>query len=61
METIVESNKSLSWEGWDVVLLKKNPAGYMSPDGVFSNGNWYLKTKFALSEIGWDIPSKFMR
>lgn len=61
METIVDKNKSLSWEGWDVVLLKKTPGAYMSTDGVYSNGNWYLKNKFVLSETGWEIPDKFMR
>jgi hypothetical protein len=61
MEMTVSKNKDLSWEGWDVVHLKKVAGAMLSPQGVFINGGWYLKTKFALSEMGWEIPDKFMR
>lgn len=61
MESIVDKNKNLSWEGWDVVNLQKSPGAIMSPEGAYVNGSWYLKNKFVLSETGWDIPNKFMR
>lgn len=61
MESIVAKNKELSWDGWDVFTLKKTPGAMLSTDGVFVNGSWQLKTKFALSEMGWEIPDKFVR
>jgi hypothetical protein len=61
MENIVANSKSLSWDGWDVISLKKTPGAIMSPQGAFVNGSWYLKDKFVLSETGWEIPDKFVR
>lgn len=61
MEEIVESNRSLSWRGWDVVYLTPNPTAWSKPDGAFIKGKWYIQKIFALSTTGWEIPNKFMR
>lgn len=61
MESIVENNKDLSWNGWDVVQLQKSPSAWMKPEGVFRNGNWFIQKLFTLSESGWEIPNKFVR
>ena len=60
-ETIVENNKSLSWIGWDIIQLTKSPTAWMKPEGIFKNGNWYLKKQYNLSTSGWEIPDKFVR
>jgi hypothetical protein len=60
MEKIVESNKSLSWNGWDVVHLVPNPAAWSKPDGAYVKGRWHIQKIFALSTNGWEIPNKFM-
>jgi hypothetical protein len=61
METIVENNKSLEWNGWDVVEIQKSPTGWMKPNGMFRNGEWFIQKHFNLNSNGWDIPNKFVR
>ena len=61
MENIVKENSSLTWIGWDVAELKKNPAAYMQKDGAYIGGKWYTRKLYALSSDGWEIPTKFVR
>jgi hypothetical protein len=61
MEQIVLKNKSLSWEGWNVVELTKSNSGMFKPDGAFVNGSWYIKNIFSVDRDGWRIPNKFVR
>jgi hypothetical protein len=60
METIVDNNKSLTWDGWDVLELKKSPTAWMKPNAIFKNG-WFSTTRFSLTESGWEIPSKLVK
>lgn len=61
METVVENNESLSWDGWDVLHLTKSPTGWMKPDGVFRNGNWFIQKRYDITEQGWDLPAKLVK
>lgn len=61
MEEIVESNKTLSWDGWTVIENRVNENGVMSKDGAFVDGKWIVQKRFVPNENGWDIPKKFMR
>jgi hypothetical protein len=61
METIVENNKSLEWIGWDVVELQKSPTGWMKPEGILRNGEWFIQKRYNVESDGWDIPNKFVR
>ena len=61
MESIVEKNKALSWDGWNVVSLLPNPTGWMRTDGVFVKNKWYTKRVYEITETGWEIPNKLMR
>ena len=61
METIVENNESLEWNGWDVRELTKSPTGWMKPNGMFRNGQWFIQKHYTLDSNGWDIPNKFAR
>lgn len=56
MEDIVKNNKNLTWEGWDVVFLKKSDKAMFSPDGVYKEGSWYKKKIFPITKSGWSIP-----
>jgi hypothetical protein len=56
MEQIVQKNKDLDWNGWDVVRYKKSSSAMFRPDGVFRNGVWHKKTTFPLTEVGWKVP-----
>jgi hypothetical protein len=60
MESIVKSNRSLSWSGWDVVHLVPNPTAWSRPDGAYVNGRWHVKKTFAVTTNGWEIPNKFV-
>lgn len=59
METIVSKHKSLSWEGWNVVELIKNPTAMFKPNGVRFQGSWYIKNIFIVNQDGWSIPKKY--
>jgi hypothetical protein len=57
MEGIVDSNRDLFWDGWDVVKYKNNPSSQFHKSGAFRNGQWYSKSTFPLTEKGWSIPN----
>lgn len=61
MEKIVSENKSLSWDGWNVVELIKNPGAMFKPNGARIKGVWYIKNIFTVEHDGWSIPSKYVR
>jgi hypothetical protein len=61
MEVIVSNNKTLSWDGWNVVELIKSPGAWGKPSGVFFKGSWYYKNTFVVTEAGWSIPNKYVR
>ena len=59
METIVSKNKSLSWDGWNVVELIKNPSALYKSNGVMINKVWYIKNIFTVDHDGWKVPTKY--
>lgn len=61
MESIVKNNKHLSWDGWTVINSYPSDKARTSTRGVFINGSWHIQNRFAPSELGWDIPDKFVR
>jgi len=61
MELIVLQNRSLSWDGWNVVELTKTPGAMFSPQGVLVKGVWYLRDIFTINQDGWSLPIKYVR
>lgn len=61
MEDIVLKNKSLSWEGWNVVELIKHPAAMFRTNAARVDGVWYIKNIFTVERDGWRIPAKYVR
>lgn len=59
METIVSRNKSLSWDGWNVVELIRNPGAMFKANGSRVKGVWYVKSIFTAEHDGWRIPKKY--
>jgi hypothetical protein len=59
MEKIVSKNKSLSWDGWNVVELIKNPGAMFKANAARINEAWYIKNIFVVNQDGWRIPSKY--
>lgn len=60
MEKIVQSNKSLSWEGWNVVHSYPSDKARTSKFGAYTNRGWIMKKVYIPSRQGWDIPNKFV-
>lgn len=61
MEQIVENNKALQWDGWDVIQLTPSQSGWMQTNGAYIGGKWYTVKRYAVSTNGWEIPNKFVR
>ena len=61
METIVDNNESLSWDGWTVLEAKKSPTAWMQPNAQFIKHEWYTVNRFDVAESGWDIPTKLVK
>lgn len=61
MEKIVKKYPNLSWDGWNVIELTKNPTAMFKTDGAFVNGKWYNKKVYSYENEGWNIPGKYMR
>jgi hypothetical protein len=60
MEQIVQSNKSLKWDGWTVVSYAKAPTAWTKVNGAFSKGEWYLTNRYEPNQNGWSIPDRFV-
>lgn len=58
---IVDNNKTLSWDGWDIVEFKSTPDAYFMPEGVFKNDKWGTVKTFPITENGWEIPKRYVR
>ena len=61
MESIVENNDSLAWDGWTVLENRTNENGMLSKDGAYVNGRWIVQKRYELGASGWEIPNKFVR
>jgi hypothetical protein len=61
MEKIVESNRSLSWDGWTVVSRYPSDKGRTSKAGVAVDSKWYIESRHEAERYGWNIPSKFVQ
>jgi hypothetical protein len=60
MESIVENNDSLSWDGWTVVESTPSSTAWSKPGAAFVNGVWNLVRRYEPTEKGWNISSKLV-
>ena len=62
MEKIVNNNKKvLSWDGWSVVEIYPSEKGRSAVNGAYKNNKWFIKKVFNPSQVGWEIPNKYVR
>jgi hypothetical protein len=61
METIVDNNKFLSWDGWTVVELRKSAMAWMKPNAKFINNEWYTANRFDANADGWNVPASLVK
>jgi hypothetical protein len=61
MESIVSSNPSLTWEGWNVVFLEKDNDASLKKNAAFIGSTWHKKVVFENTGGVWDIPDSILR
>lgn len=60
MESIVNNNSSLYWDGWTVVSKYKSDKARVSKHGQYINDIWYMTRRFTPDRSGWEIPERFI-
>jgi hypothetical protein len=58
---IVDSNRSLFWDGWTIVEFKPSRDSVTSKNAIFKNGRWGYSKRFEPGENGWKVPGKYVR
>lgn len=58
---IVESNRSLFWDGWTIVEFKPNRDAITTKNAIFRNNRWGYVRRFEPTENGWKVPDKYVR
>ncbi len=59
---LVASNKDFFWDGWNMVLFRAEPNGFMQPQGMFRNGKWGTSINIAVNKLGqWKVPNRFVK
>jgi hypothetical protein len=48
----VEGYENASWDGWDVLLFKRTPAGATHKKGAFVNGQWGIQNRISPNSDG---------
>jgi hypothetical protein len=61
MESIVKSNPSLKWEGWDVVFLEEDGDANLKKNAAFVDSKWHKRIVFKNTGGAWDIPDSILR
>ena len=58
---VVERNKFLSWDGWDIVTWRKDPRGYSDRRGKFMNNAWGILFRYTVQPNGtWRVPENYV-
>jgi DNA modification methylase len=61
MESIVSSNPSLKWEGWNVIFFEKDQDASLKKNAAFIDSTWHKKVVFENTGGVWDIPDSILR
>lgn len=60
--TVVEANRFLKWDGYDITTWRKDPAGYYDRRGEFQRGSWGITFRYPLRDDGtWKVPANYVR
>ena len=60
MESVINTNPNLSWDGWNVVHTKQSNDAIYKTNGAFINGSWYIKTVYSPGRDGWNIKNNHL-
>lgn len=61
MESIVEGNPSLKWDGWNVVFLEEDKDANLKKNAAFVDSKWHKRIVFENNGGAWDIPDSILR
>ena len=57
---VVERNRFLSWDGWDIVTWRRDARGYSDKRGQFRDG-WGILFRYPVTDSGeWKIPENYV-
>lgn len=49
--------KQVFWDGYDIVVWKRNPGAYMTKSAAFRDGGWGSVRRISYSDRGtWRVP-----
>lgn len=62
MDTLIERNPRLSWDGWNVVHSVPDEYGEFVREGMFNKAEnrWYIQRIIPPGPGGWDIPDRLL-
>lgn len=58
---VVENNKFLHWDGWDIVDFKLDSAAEYDKRGSRYKGRWGFEKRFTPDRNGWKVPQRYVR
>jgi hypothetical protein len=61
MESIVDSNPFLKWDGWNVVFLEEDPMANMKKNAMFTDSKWHKAIVYENTNGSWNIPDNIIR
>ena len=61
MESIVNGNPSLKWDGWNVVFLEEDRDANLKKNAAFVDSKWHKRIVFENNGGAWDIPDSILR
>lgn len=61
MESIVDGNSFLTWDGWNVVFLQEDKDSSLKKNAAFVDSKWHKKIVFENISGEWNIPDSILR
>lgn len=56
-EKIESSRSDLFWDGWTLVHIKPRDGAWITKDGLYRNGRWYVSRRIEPSSDGkYNVP-----
>jgi len=52
IDQFVKTQPNMTFEGWDVLVDRRNHAGWMKKAGVQKNGSWFVRTRVSCDAKG---------
>jgi hypothetical protein len=50
------------WDGYTLVVWKRDASGFSNKRGMFRNNTWGLTNRFAMNDKGtWELPDRYVK